>query len=395
MAIVLGDLSRDTERFRLALSEDVTVVDTLQALVATVEERPEEELVIVGADAPLTVATDVAERYRLERPALGVILLRRRVEVQAMTEAIRAGIREVVTADDVEALVQACTRSLAVSRQLRNQGSRAVESHRGRVVLVFGAKGGSGKTVVATNLAVAIASLDVGRVCLLDLNLGSGDVGIALQVEPIRTISDALGMQGGLDRDGLRSLVTPAGDRLDLLLAPRQPADAEFVTTQLVEEIIGVLAETYDFIVIDSPPVLDDMVLACLDRADSHVLVTTLDILALRNLKVTLDTLDALGYLRARRSVVLNRCDTRVGLTAQDIEQVIGQSIEVRLPSSRDVPSSLNRGVPLVRANPRHPFSRAIGDLAKREVRHRGDASTPVAGLPTGTRVPQMQGQGS
>lgn len=395
MAIVLGDLSRDAERFRLALSDDVTVVDTLQSLVAAVEERPEEELVIIGADAPLTVATDVAERYRLERPTLGVILLRRRVEVQAMTEAIRAGIREVVTADDVEALVQACSRSLAVSRQLRNQGSRTLESRRGRVVLVFGAKGGSGKTVVATNLAVALASHDAGRVCLVDLNLGSGDVGIAMQVEPLRTISDALGMQGGLDRDGVRSLVTPAGDRLDLLLAPRQPADAEFVTTQLVEEILGVLAETYDFVVIDSPPMLNDMVLACLDRADSHVLVTTLDILALRSLKVTLDTLDALGYLRARRHVVLNRCDTRVGLSAQDIEQVIGQTIEVRLPSSRDVPSSINRGVPLVRSNARHPFSRAISDLAKREVRQRGEASASVPAGSTSARVHEMQGQGS
>jgi len=385
MAIVFGDLSRDAERFRLTLAADVVMVDTIQALTAALDERPDEDLVIVGADAPLNVATDVAERYRLERPPLGVILLRRRVEVQGMSEALRSGIREVVPADDAEALLQACTRSLAVSRQLRHLEARAGESSHGRVILVFGAKGGCGKTTLATNLGAALASLHRGRVCLVDLNLEFGDVAIAMQVEPTRTISDALGMQGGLDRDGIKSMVIPCGEDLDVLLAPRQPADAEFVTAGLIDEVVTLLAEMYDYVVIDSPPAFNDGVLKCFDLADTYVLLTTLDMLALKNFKVTLDTLDALGYPRARWRVVLNRYDSHVGLTAEDIEQVIGLPIQVRLPSSKDVPASVNRGVPIVRDNPRHPFSRELLALAESEVSMNARANAADA-LPVARR---------
>ncbi len=385
MSIVLGDLNRDVERFRLTLADDVVMVETLQSLTGALDERPDEDLVIIGPDVQLDVASDVAERYRLERPSLGVILLRRRIEVQSMAEALRSGIREVVPADDAEALLQACTRSLAVSRQLRHLEARSGDAGHGRVVLVFGAKGGCGKTTLATNLAAGLASLDSGRVCLVDLNLEFGDVAIAMQVEPTRTISDALGMQGGLDRDGVRSMVIPVSDRLDVMLAPTQPADAEFVTAGLIDEVLSLLAEMYDYVVIDSPPAFNDGVLKCFDMADTYVLLTALDMLALKNFKVTLDTLDALGYPRARWRVVLNRYDSHVGLTAEDIEHVIGLPIQVRLPSSKDVPASINKGRPLVQDNPKHPFSREVLALAQTEATM-SDRASAADTLPSARR---------
>ncbi len=394
MSIVLGDLNRDVERFRLTLADDVVMADTLQSLTAALDERPEEDLVVIGPDVQLDVASDVAERYRLERPSLGVILLRRRIEVQSMAEALRSGIREVVPADDAEALLQACTRSLAVSRQLRHLEARAGDAGHGRVVLVFGAKGGCGKTTLATNLAAGLASLDAGRVCLVDLNLEFGDVAIAMQVEPTRTISDALGMQGGLDRDGVRSMVIPVSDRLDVLLAPTQPADAEFVTAGLIEEVLSLLAEMYDYVVIDSPPAFNDGVLKCFDMADTYVLLTALDMLALKNFKVTLDTLDALGYPRARWRVVLNRYDSHVGLTAEDIEHVIGLQIQVRLPSSKDLPASINKGLPLVQDNPKHPFSREVLALAQAES-SMSDRASAAATLPASSRRHRLFGHRS
>lgn len=378
MAVVLGDLSRDAERVRLTLAEEVQLVETLQGLITALDEHPTEDLVIIGADAPLSVATDIAERYRIERPPLGVILLRRRIELQSLSEALRAGIREVVPADDAEALLLACTRSLNVSRQLRHVEARSGDSTRARVILVMGAKGGCGKTIVATNIAAALAATGEGRVCLVDLNLDFGDIAIAMQVDPVRTISDALGMKGGLDQDGIRSMVIPAGERLDLLLAPRQPADAEFISVDLIEEVMTLLTEAYDYVVIDSPPALDDTVLKCLDMADSYVLVTTLDMMALKNAKQTLDTLDALGYPRVRWTVVLNRSDSHVGLTGDDVEKAIQMPISVRLPSSKDVPASVNRGVPLVRLSPRHPFSRQVTALATAELSSRALVASDV-----------------
>lgn len=367
MPVVLGDAKRDGDRLRLALTDDVVVVDTLQSLVSHLDEHEDEDLVIIGPDAPVIVAGEVAEKYRLERPSLGVLLIRRRVEVQVLSDALRSGIREVVVADDAEALLGACLRSQAVSRQIRHTDRRVEDGGDGKVILVFAAKGGCGKTTLATNLATAMSKLGVGRVCLVDLNLEFGDVAIALQADPVRTISDALGMQAGMDRHGVESLVVPYNERLDLLLAPRQPADAEFISASLVEDIIRILSGIYDYVIIDSPPAINDVVLKAFDLADSYVLLTTLDMLSLKNFKVTLDTLEALGYPRQRWDIVLNRCDSRVGLTAEDIERTIGHRISTRLPSSKDVPASLNKGVSLVIENPRHPFSRAVISLAEHE----------------------------
>jgi pilus assembly protein CpaE len=384
MSIVFGDPARDTERFQLTLSDEVTVIDSLQSLMGHLDANPDEDLVIVGPDAPMSVAVDVASKYRLNRPPLGVILIRRRVDVQTLAEALRAGIREVVVADDAEALLGACKRSTSVSRQQRHAEESSTEGAKGKVIMVFSAKGGCGKTTIASNLADAIALLDVGRVCLVDFNLEFGDIAIALQIDPVRTISDALGMQGGLDKHGVASMVIPYKDRLDVLLAPTMPADAEFIQAPLAGEVLRLLSEVYDYVIIDSPPAFSDITLKCFDIADSYILLTTLDMLALKNFKLTLDTLSALGYPRSRWNVVLNRSDSRVGLTAEDMERTIGLPIVTKLPSTKDVPASINRGTTLVSENRRHPFSRAIMTLAEQQCR--GAAATHDGGGRSGRR---------
>ena len=282
-----------------------------------------------------------------------------------MTGALRAGIREVVLADDVEALVGASKRSMAVSEQLRNVELGDSGPRRGKIILVFSSKGGCGKTTVSTNLAAALASGgDGSSVCLVDFDLETGDVAIALQLDPTRTISDALGMQGGLDDRAMSSLVVPYKPHLDCLLAPTKPSDAEFVSAALAGEILQVAAEMYDYVVIDAPPAFTDVVLKCFDLADVYLLLTTLDMPALKNLKVTVDTLDNLGFPRSKWQVILNRGGSRVGLTAGDVERTIGVPISVEIPSSVEVPARLNEGITVVEASPRHAVTRAFLELA-------------------------------
>jgi pilus assembly protein CpaE len=156
--VVLGDTERDADRFRFTVADDVAVVETAAKLDQYLENHPDEDLVIIGPEVTMAVACEVAETYRLRRPFLGVVLMRRRMEVSTMSEALRAGIREVVLADDVEGLVGACKRSMAVSEQLRNVELGGTAARRGRIILVFSSKGGCGKTTVATNLAAALSS---------------------------------------------------------------------------------------------------------------------------------------------------------------------------------------------------------------------------------------------
>jgi pilus assembly protein CpaE len=330
-------------------------------------------LVVLGPGVALADALAFAERERL---STGVVLLRDSVDVTVLGGAIKAGIREVVDACDGPAIRAACARSLEVSRQLdgRASGSGGIgalpdgTAREGKLVTVFAGKGGCGKSTVATNVAVALAAGGARRVCLVDLDLSFGDVAIMLQLVPERSMVDAVPMVGRLDETGLRSLLTPFAPGVSTLLAPAGPADGERVTRELVAELLGVARRMFDFIVVDSPPFFSDQVLAALDDSDHYVLIATPDIPSLKNLRLTLDMFDLLEYAKDRRIVVLNRADSRVGLTESDIERVIRAPIRTYIPSTKDVPVSINKGMPLMVESPGHPVSRALRELAEQHI---------------------------
>ena len=351
-----------------ALGDDPRRVDGSTAVARDLEEHPEEVLVVVGPDVDLTQALELATAWRFDRPHVGMVLLRRRIDVHVLGQAIRAGVREVVGAEDLGAVVAAARRSKDISRRSRtaDRSAGGGDDRQGRVVTVFSAKGGCGKTTVATNLAAALAKDGSTRVCLLDLDLEFGDVAIALQLTPERTLVDLIPMAGTIDEHGIRSVLTAAGPGIDAVLAPTAPGDAARVDAALVPELVRALRLMYDVVVIDTPPSVTEHVLAAFDLADFTVLLATLDVPALKNLKVSLDTLDLLGYPRDTRMVVLNRADARVGLKLSDVEQTIGTPVSLQIPSSGDVPAATNRGRLIVREQPDHDVSRALLDLAAR-----------------------------
>jgi pilus assembly protein CpaE len=339
-------------------------VDDLVAALRALDDDLTEDLVVVGPDAATDDALRFTAHLRIDRPTVGVILVRRHVDVELLTEALRAGVREVVTAGDDAALLAACDRSRALSGH-----SRAIDepapTHHGKVVTVFAAKGGCGKTTFAINLAAALAAGGDQRVCVLDLDLAFGDVAINVQLEPVRTISDALPMAGHLDMTGAASLLTPYRPGLDMLLAPVAPGDAEKIPAALVGELLAVLRGMFDFIVVDTPAQFSEHVLTAMDVSDHHVLLTTPDTPALKNMRIALDMLDLLSYSRDIRSVVLNRSDSKVGLSSSDVERVVRSPISAQVPSSRNVPISINKGTPIVIATPTHPVSQAISRFAR------------------------------
>jgi pilus assembly protein CpaE len=324
-----------------------------------------EQLLVLGPGVPLADALRIASGHRLTHPALGVVMLRDTVDVVVLGEAIRAGIREVVAADDAAAIRAACARSLELSRGLSGVAAAPATAPQGRVVTVFGGKGGVGKSTIATNLAVFLAGGGARRVLLVDLDLAFGDVAIMMQLVPKRSLSDAIAMAGRMDETGLRSMLTTYAPGLETLLAPAGPAEAERISRELTSEVLTVARNLFDYVVVDTPPFFNDHVLAALDLSHDFVLLATPDVPSLKNLRLTLDMFDLLEYSPEGRHVVLNRSDSRVGLTAADIDRVLRVPISGHVPSTRDVPVSINRGVPLMADSPDHPVSRSIRQVAE------------------------------
>lgn len=183
-------------------------------------------------------------------------------------------------------------------------------------------------------------------------------------------------MVGNVDAQGLSSLVTPHSPGLDTVCAPLEPGDAERIPVSLVIELLRVAKAVYDHVVIDTPPAFTEHVLASFDAADRYVLPATLDVPALKNLRLTLDMLDLLGYPRESWLVVLNRSDSKVGLSVQDVETTLRTSIAALVPSSRAVSASINKGVPIVLDEPDHPVSVVIRRLADTRLRTEGEPAT-------------------
>lgn len=388
MTILLSTDDEQTRQIVDAIPGRVTVVGSWPMLTKELADRLEETLVVIGPDLPTDAALAFTDGQRLIRPALGVVLVRRRVDVKVLAASLRSGVREVVSPDELPALTQACERSLEVSSRAMGWKPAAAEAPpEGRVITVFAAKGGCGKTTMATNIAAALADGGTSSVCLVDLDLSFGDVGIALRLFPERSIVDAVGMQGALDEAGMRSLITAHSPGLDTLLAPVEPGDAEKIPTSVVSEVLSVLRRMYDFVVVDTPPDFKDWVLAALDVSDAHVLLATLDVPAIKNLRLTLDMLDLLGYPTAIRQVVLNRSDSKVGLDIADVERTLKVPITAMIPSSRAVSASINKGVPLVLEQPNHTISVAIRNFV--ELRLHGEGTRvhlPAASAPVVSR---------
>lgn len=366
------------DTFRSVVGASAEALDSLDQARRHLDEHPTEYAVVLGPSVSLEAASGFADAMRISQPALSVILVRKRVDTVVLTEALRAGIREVVEERDLAKLSDAVRRAYALWQAMSHNPGVASTS-RGQLFTVFSSKGGVGKSTLTTNLAAAVADECHKNVCVVDLDVASGDVAIMLQLFPTNTLADLAGMSHSLDPASIESLITPHSDRLSVLAAPLQPHAREQVHADAVGRVLELLITMYDVVVVDTSGAFDDFALQAFDHSDLVLLIGTLDIPALKSLKLASETLDLLNISRERWRLVLNRADSKVGLSADEVEQTLKASISTAIPSSRDVPACINRGEPIVRAEPKHPVSQSIRQLAVQLVGGVSTQSTEAA----------------
>jgi pilus assembly protein CpaE len=231
------------------------------------------------------------------------------------------------------------------------------------MICIVGPKGGTGKTLAACNLAVALAEKGK-RSIVVDLDLQFGDVGIAMGLSPERTIYDLARVGGSLDPDKAEDFVTqhPSGARA--LLAPSRPDQAGTITVEFLRELYAALRARHDFVIVDTPPGFSPEVIASIDLASDLLVVGMLDALSLKDTKLGLETLNLMGVSQERIRLVLNRADTSVGIKRSEAEAILGRKPDVFVPSDRQIPRATTDGQPIVVANGRAEASRAFHSLA-------------------------------
>jgi pilus assembly protein CpaE len=230
------------------------------------------------------------------------------------------------------------------------------------VFTVASSSGGCGKTFYATNLACYLAAQTGRRVCLVDLDLQFGEVSTALHLRPRFTISDLLSREP-VDDDDLDEHVEQYLEQHELgfsvLAAPFSPADADMIAPKDVYKVMGALRRHFDYVVVDTPAQLSEIVLAAFDHSTRVLCMVTLDLPSIRNMRVFLTTLEKLRINSQSIGVVLNKVEEDIGIDISDVQEVLDNKIISVLPYSREVMKSINKGKPAL-------VSAAHSDIGKK-----------------------------
>jgi len=307
----------------------------------------------------------IAELY----PEVAVIIIERDLQEDTMRAALFSGAKDVLLYPFTPSkLVDSIYRSYQSERKKRmaqhGKTYKQKSGGRGQMITVFGTKGGAGKTFIATNLAVALAEQNAGRVALVDLDLDFGNAALALNIIPQFTIADVVNEVANLDQDLLESYLIPHRSGVRLLAANAEPQMTEFVSADYVGMILRLLHNAFDYVVIDMPARFYDPVDPALQEADMLMLVSTPEVVTLRNIKSCLNTLSMLKYPSNKIKVILNKVDSKNEIKPRDVEVTLNNRIYASIQADyRLVASSMNQGIPVVNLAPRAKISRGFYDL--------------------------------
>ncbi|MGI9646949.1 MAG: AAA family ATPase [Acidimicrobiia bacterium] len=328
------------------------------------------DVVFIGPS--LATAEGVAEASALSEldPDLVVILAAPAdVAGEVLRAAIRSGLSDVVEAPLTIAAVTEALKT-AQRRDQRRAEQPSAEPHaplsEGRIITVMAAKGGSGKTVFASNVATLLARWgDASRVVIADADLQFGDVALVLQVDPKHTVVNAAKEGERLDNQFLETVLATHSSGMRVLAAPLEPAFADEVPTPTYTRILGMLREMFDYVVVDTAPSLDERLLAILDKSDVVLFVVDMDLPSVKNAKLALETLRILNYPSNKIKLVLNRSNSKARLDVDEIERSLRLPISASVPSDGLLPASINEGIPIVESHPKSKPAKAFEDVTQ------------------------------
>jgi len=354
----VGDEMR--ERLRL-WNRHLAEPGGLDALLET-----EPAVVVLGPGLVDQVSLGFAQQIDAESREVGVVVVQNAgTNVDA---ALAAGVRGILSQDSDGESIKAAISRAAAAADRRDEGAQVTKPSlgTGKVTTVLSPKGGAGKTVLSTNLAVGLASAAPRGVVIVDLDLQFGDVAYALGLKPRHTMYDVVSASGSLDITTLKVFLTHHSSDLYVMCAPDDPARGEMIGVDAVQKVIGLLAAEFDHVVVDTAAGLSEHTLATLDLSTDVIFLADMDVPSVRHLSKVVAAFDRLGMEKANRHFILNRADARVGFSMLKVAAQAGLAIDIEIPASKQVPVALNSGVPILLSQPKNPVTKKIWDVVER-----------------------------
>jgi pilus assembly protein CpaE len=249
-------------------------------------------------------------------------------------------------------------------KRLHLEGEPSEPVARGTVITIFGAKGGIGKTTIATNLSTGLVQATSANVVLVDMDTRFGDVAIMMDIAVEQSIADLGRHLEEQDRESIKDYLVRHHTGVSILPAPLHPTEWRNLTPQHIEKIVDLLAQGHDYIVIDTPGTFNEIIAATLERGDLILLVTSMDIASIKDTALALEMLRAADISEDKVKLIINHSTSSNSLREEDVERVLEYSVTWRIPHDYNVASANQLGIPIVVAKPYARFSRAVTDIA-------------------------------
>lgn len=291
------------------------------------------DAVLVAVEEPVARALRTIEMLSLIAPGVPVVAVSSLGDRDHLRRAMLAGVRDYlvkpISAEDLE-------KSLLALVQLQHKRSSltgdATTGRSGEIIAVLGAKGGIGRTMIATNLAMALAIVGKHKVALVDLDTQLGDVALQLDVMPEKSLVDVVPMVDRLDPELMEGFLMVHSTGLKVLPAPSKPEDGELVTSTSVRRTVEVLSRSYDFVILDTPRVFHENTVAALDACTLAILVTTPELACVKSTRVCLSTLRSWRYPMEKVKLLVNHISRASDMWKTELEGALDHPIYWRVP---------------------------------------------------------------
>lgn len=367
--VLLVDDIEDTRKSICKLAEFQPEV-TIAAEAGTAEEavllarRIVPDVILMDVNLPGEDGIAAAEEIHSEMPGVAIVMMSVQSDPACLERIMSAGVKVFLPKPFTGEELMSAIRTVLNGKYVKKSNGLQTEK-KCKVISVFSTKGGIGKTTIAANLAVALAA-KANEVGVIDADLHFGDMALFLDLLPRMTIAD-LACQQEICPETIAKYLTAYKDGgIRVLTAPVHPEQAEFITASKAREIIKNMRDMFQYVIIDTAPLLNDVMLSILEASDIVLIISSLDLPAIKNVKLCLEMMESQKYSHDKVKVILNRANSECGMDLSEVKEILQCDLLAALPSDgKVVVSSVNKGIPFVVSTPQADISRNIFSLAQ------------------------------
>lgn len=383
--LIVDDIAETRENIRRMLQFDPNIEVAgiartgREAIDQANQQKP--DVIIMDINMPDMDGISATQEIKRKQPFIQVVILSVQSDPSYMRRAMLAGARDFLTKPPmIDELTDAIRRAGAMAHDEKKKSNQAFSTipsdgqtsnpvaaalPPGKVIVVYSPKGGTGRTTITTNLAVALKT-DDRRIVIVDASLQYGDVAVFLNEQGKNSILDLTTRVDELDPEVVQDVViSHRASKVDVLAAPGRPELAEKVNAEQFGKLLDYLRRLYTYVIVDTTAFLTDVVQVALDTADITILLTTQEIPSIKNANLFLSLADASGIRRDKILCVMNRYDKRIAITPERVGEILRQEIVVTIPfDERVVTNAVVRGTPFMLDNKTQPIGKSIQSLA-------------------------------